>query len=424
MVAMLGGPFIDESYDDPVGKTLGKYEITEYLGYGGMATVYKAHHPLLNRDVAIKLLHEKIASDYELVAQFVNEARNLAILQHPNIIQVYDIDVEDSKTYIVMEFIKGGSLKQEIEKNYENKSKFELSKSIRMIQYMGTALSYAHKQNVIHRDVKPSNVMIEDTGRVVLADFGLAKLRTGITGSLSNTVQGTPAYMSPEQGMGLSGGEMSDIYSLGAVFYELVTGQQPFRAQNPFEVVMKHINDPLPPPSDVWPEVPARLEAVIIKAMEKIPHDRYETVDAMLEDINNLDEEDTKKQLTATLSLSEDVFSDSFMPVTNRDTQVSLHIVDTGQIMLLERGKKYLLGRANTERDPDIDLTPFSAYEWGISRLHAELEVKDEVTIKDLESANGTWYEGKKIAPWQTVTLSHGEVVSLGKLKLQILIYS
>jgi hypothetical protein len=157
--------------------------------------------------------------------------------------------------------------------------------------------------------------------------------------------------------------------------------------------------------------------------MEKIPDDRYESVDIMLEVINNLEEEDTKRQLTATLSLSEDVFSDAFMPVTTKDTQVSLHIVDTGQIMLLERGKKYLLGRANSDRDPDIDLTPFSAYEWGISRLHAELEIEEEVTIRDLESANGTWYEGKKLSPWEVVTLNHGDIVSLGKLKLQILIY-
>ncbi|MEK6256428.1 MAG: FHA domain-containing serine/threonine-protein kinase [Chloroflexota bacterium] len=324
---------------------------------------------------------------------------------------------------MVMEFINGGSLQKEVEKSYQASTKLKLSKGIRMVQYMGTALSYAHNQNVIHGDVKPSNVLIEDTARVVLTDFGLGKLRTDNGGSRNDIIPGTTAYMSPEQGMGMPFGPASDIYSLGAVLYEVVTGRQPFSAQNPLDVVTKHFYDEPPAPREIWPEVPKRVEAVILNAMQKNPHDRYASVDLMLDDINNLEEEDTKKELTATLSLSRDVVSDLFMPVTTRDTQVSLHIMNTGQIILLDRGKKYLLGRTNSDRNPDIDLTQFKEHEWGISRLHAELNLEDKVTIRDLESVNGTWLLGNKLSPWEETTLKHGEIISLGKLKLQVLIY-
>lgn len=413
-----------EHSDKLIGKMLGKYKLVEKIGYGAMARVYKGHHELLDRYVAVKILHPQLAADKEFVAQFISEARNLANLKHANIVQVHDIDIEGDLPYLVMEYIDGVTLKDAlVDLRDKPKKRFSIKKSIRIIQYIGGALSYAHKQNVVHRDVKPSNVLIENTGRVVLADFGLAKLKTGVSTTLSGTIKGTPAYMSPEQGLGNSGDMRSDQYALGVVFYELATGQLPFTADNAFSVAMKHINNPVPPPKTVADGIPDEVERVILKALEKEPEDRYQTIELLLEDINLISEANNKKIPTARLSNTEELPPGAMAPIISTNAQVSIHIIDTGQIMYLSRGKKYTIGRADEKRIPDIDLGPFKAYEWGISRLHAELEVGDEVTVTDLNSSNGTRIRGKKIPADTPVRVNHGDTIKFGKLKIQILIY-
>jgi serine/threonine-protein kinase len=411
--------------EELVGQRIGKYQFMEYLGYGAMARVYKAYHTTLDRYVAIKLLHPHFASDADFVGQFKREAKNLATLRHPNIVQVYDFDIIDDMPYMIMEYIDGPTLKNVIDETRRRHVRVSLSKSVRIIMNIGVALSYAHKRSMVHRDVKPSNVMLEKSGRVVLADFGLARLLTGKRTTISGTVKGTPAYMSPEQGLGKSGEARSDIYSLGVIFYELATGQLPFDSDNPLAIAMKHVNEPLKSPKTFVPELPDRIEAIIMKTMEKNPTKRYNTVDELLQDLRNFTRQvKTTKLPTAKLSLIDSVATP--IPETNVDAQVSLHFVDTGQILNLERGNEYTIGRRyqNQPVIPDIDLTPFKAYEWGISRLHAKIYIgEDDVRVTDLGSSNGTWVNGEKLPPNVPHSLKHGEIFFLGKLRIQVLIY-
>ena len=422
----------DDNRDTLIGQHLGKYELVEYLGFGAMAKVYKGYHSSLDRHVAVKVLHSHLAADGEFLRQFNDEARNLATMRHPNIVQVFDFDLHDGKPYMIMEFIDGPTLDDVIEDASKRHSRVSNSRTIRIIQNIGVALSYAHKRRIIHRDVKPRNVMLERTGRVVLGDFGLARLLTVKRRTEHGQVKGTPAYMPPEQGRGEAGEERSDIYSLGAIFYELVTGRLPFVADTPVAVAMKHISEPLTPPKELVPEIPESIQRMILKAMEKDPRDRYQSVDKMLEDIARFNKRvKTKKLPTARLTMpgggkAIELPTAPELSSTGTDAEVSLHFMDTGQILNLKRGREYSVGRRHKQQAviPDIDLAPFKAYDWGISRIHARIDmVGDSVKVMDLGSSNGTWYDGKRLPPNTPFNLRHGDIFFLGKLKIQVLIY-
>nr|HID13905.1 hypothetical protein [Anaerolineae bacterium] len=270
-----------------IGKTLGKYRITEHLGSGGMAEVYKAYQPGLDRYVAIKVLHSFMADEEDFLTRFQREARVVAMLRHPNIIQVYDFDfdAEDNAYYMVMEFIDGPSLKVRLQEMAREGQMLPLEEAIRIVTAVANALDYAHQRGMIHRDVKPANIMFTQEGQVILTDFGIAKMMniTGLTAS--GAMVGTPAYMAPEQGMGQAGDERADIYSLGVVLYQLVTGRLPFGADTPLGIVLKHINEPLPPPTALNPDLPAGIEAVIMRALAKDPGDRYQTAKEFAADL-------------------------------------------------------------------------------------------------------------------------------------------
>jgi serine/threonine protein kinase len=229
--------------------------------------------------------------------------------------------------------------------------------------------------------------------------------------------------MSPEQGMGKSGEKRSDIYSLGVMFYELSCGQLPFVSENPFAQVMMHINDAPAPPSSIAFEIPGNVEKVILKSMEKEPDRRYSTIDLMLKDISQLSEAKTEMLPTARMALGKDLAPGTLAPTVSGNVQVSLHILDTGQFLFLSRGQKYTLGRSNKPISTSIDLSPFKAYEWGISRKHAELDLGDSIVLRDLESSNGTRYNGKKLSPFVPMEINHGDTFRLGKLKIQVLVY-
>ena len=198
-----------------------------------MAEVYRGYHAALDRYVAIKVLHAFLADDPEFKSRFEKEARNVARLKHPNIVQVYDFeyDPSDESYYMVMELIEGPTLKERLVELATRNERLSLEESLRIIHDAGLALAYAHQQGMIHRDVKPANLMLDADGRVVLTDFGIAKIVTGVQFTASGGMVGTPAYMAPEQGLGEAGDERSDIYSLGVILYQLLTGRLPFEAE-------------------------------------------------------------------------------------------------------------------------------------------------------------------------------------------------
>ncbi|MDA0246285.1 MAG: protein kinase, partial [Chloroflexi bacterium] len=261
-----------------IGRTIGKYKIVQHLGRGGMAEVYKAYHENLDRHVAIKLMHPFLADDKEFLARFKREARAMAAISHPNIIDVFDFDVEGDTYYIVMEYISGGTLKELIEHLAANGQRMELSRAIQLILELADALTFAHSRGMLHRDIKPANIMLNERDSAILTDFGIAKMMSGPSHTATGAMIGTPAYMSPEQGLGQPGDERSDLYSLGVLFYQLVTGKLPYDADTPLAVVLKHVNEPLPDPRTLNPNLPTAFEDILFKALAKKPADRYSSV--------------------------------------------------------------------------------------------------------------------------------------------------
>jgi tRNA A-37 threonylcarbamoyl transferase component Bud32 len=271
--------------DPMIGRTIGKYRIVEHLGRGGMAEVYKAYQPNLDRYVAIKMMHAFLADEKEFLSRFEREAKVVATLRHPNIVQVYDFDVESGVYYMVMEFISGETLKSRMQ-DLETKDQWiSLDDAARVILSVGSALKYAHERGMVHRDVKPANVMITLEGQVILTDFGIAKIVSASNLTASGAMVGTPSYMAPEQGMGQPGDERSDIYSLGVMLYQLVLGRLPYDADTPLAVVLKHINEPLPLPKALKPDISDDLNRVILKSLAKDPHDRYQKVADLAADL-------------------------------------------------------------------------------------------------------------------------------------------
>jgi serine/threonine protein kinase len=264
---------------DLTGKTLGNYRVLERIGRGGMAVVYKAYQPALERYVAIKVIHEQlVADDDAFLKRFRREARSVAALRHPNVVQVFDFGIEDDVAYMVMEYLDGITLKARLKELAVEGASMPLEEVQRVFACVASAVDYAHRQGVVHRDLKPANVMLTDKGDVVLADFGIARIVGATQYTVTGAFTGTPDYMSPEQCKGERGDERSDVYALGVMLYEMLTGQVPFGADTPWAVIQKHINEPLPLPRQANPAVPESAQLVVLKALEKDPVIRYQRV--------------------------------------------------------------------------------------------------------------------------------------------------
>jgi serine/threonine protein kinase len=277
--------------EELVGRILGKYELRERLGRGGMAEVYKGYHAALDRYTAIKILHPFLSEDPEFKDRFEREARNIAKLRHPNIVQVYDFDHDPIQDvfYMVMEYIDGPTLHAYLRKLSFQGEWVTITDAVRITRDLASALAYAHARSMIHRDIKPANIMMDSDGRVVLTDFGIARMVSGPQMTASGTMVGTPSFMSPEQGLGQPGDHRSDIYSLGVVLYQLAVGTLPYEADTPIAIVLKHVNEPLPPPSSINPDIPEGLERILYKALAKSPEERYQSVEDMALHLDDLD---------------------------------------------------------------------------------------------------------------------------------------
>ena len=268
---------------DLKGRLLGnRYEILEKIGSGGMATVYKAKCHVLNRYVAIKILRDEFTTDEEFVKRFEVEAQAAASITHPNIVSVYDVGVDGNLHYIVMELIKGKTLKEII---VEEKGPLPWKWSVNISIQIASALEVAHKNHIIHRDIKPHNIIITEDGVAKVTDFGIAKAASNSTITAFGTTIGSVHYFSPEHARGGYTDEKSDLYSLGVVMYEMLTGRVPFDADTPVSVALKHMQEEPKPPIEVNPNIPKAVNDIIMKALKKDPNLRYQTATAFVADL-------------------------------------------------------------------------------------------------------------------------------------------
>jgi len=259
-----------------IGQMLDHYRLVEMIGQGGMATVYRALDTRRLQDVAVKVLSSTITGDRRFVRRFRREAGLVVRLKHPNIVGVLDYGEAHGVIYLVMPYISGKTL-------FERVDKFKVTEAeaARWIGQISRALGFAHTQGVIHRDVKPSNILIDDAGNAMLTDFGLARMIEGSNTLTGSMMMGTPAYVSPEQGRGRSLDPRSDQYSLGVILYQMATGRLPFEGNSPMATVMMHIQEPVPRPGRFNPNLSAAVERVILRSMAKKPEERFPTVEAM-----------------------------------------------------------------------------------------------------------------------------------------------
>ncbi|WP_420645633.1 protein kinase domain-containing protein [Candidatus Leptofilum sp.] len=265
------------------GQNLGKYRVLEPLGSGGMARVYRGYHPQLDRYVAIKVLRSDLVEDETFLTRFRHEAQSVAALRHPNIIQVYDFDVEDGIYFMVMELLDGDTLHTRLNDYRVRNEQMSWGEMIRILLDVLDGLTYAHQEGMIHRDIKPANILLTQQGQAVVADFGIAQIVGGTRHTVSGALLGTLNYMAPEQGLEGVSDVRSDLYSLGIVLYEMLTRQPPFNADTPLAILLKHVNDPLPLPSELNPDIPLPLERIVLKALAKEPDGRFQTGTEMIE---------------------------------------------------------------------------------------------------------------------------------------------
>lgn len=259
----------------------GRYEVLKRVGSGGMADVYMAKDHKLNRNVAVKVLKSEYVEDEKFLKKFETEAQAVARLSHPNIVNIYDVGMEDGINYIVMELAEGITLKEYIRK----KGYLSPKETVEISTQIASAISHAHKNHIIHRDIKPQNILVSDTGIIKVTDFGIAKATSSNTVTSTATAMGSVHYISPEQAKGRFCDEKSDIYSLGITMYEMVTGHVPFDHENGVTIALMHLQNEITPPSQIRDGIPDSLEKIILKCTMKKPEERYQTADDLIADL-------------------------------------------------------------------------------------------------------------------------------------------
>ena len=268
--------------DKNIGKKIdGRYEITELIGVGGMADVYKANDLLENRVVAVKILKNEFADNEDFVRRFRNESKAIAVLSHPNIVKVFDVGFSDKLQFIVMEYIDGITLKEFMEQQGVLKWKDTVHFIIQILK----ALQHAHDRGIVHRDIKPQNIMLFPDGQIKVMDFGIARFAREEGKTISDKAIGSVHYISPEQARGDITDEKSDIYSVGVMMYEMLTGVKPFDADNPVTVALMHMQNEPKMPREINDSIPEGLEEIVVRAMQKEPSKRYQSASEMIKDI-------------------------------------------------------------------------------------------------------------------------------------------
>ena len=290
-----------------------RYEVRKLLGEGGMANVYLGFDTILERDVAIKVLRGDLADDEKFVRRFRREAQSASLLNHPNIVQIYDVGEDDGNFYIVMEYIKGQTLKQLIKK----RGKLSVPEVIDIMSQLTDGLAHAHDSYIIHRDIKPQNIMILDDGMVKITDFGIAMAINASDLTQTNSVMGSVHYLPPEQASGKGSTIKSDIYSLGIMMYEMLAGVMPFRGETAVEIAMKHLKEPMPSITKANNQVPQTVENIILKATAKNPKNRYASVRELYDDLKTCLDKSRKNEKRIVFKYPENEYDDENTKIVN-----------------------------------------------------------------------------------------------------------
>ncbi|MBN1640719.1 MAG: protein kinase [Anaerolineae bacterium] len=411
-----------------VGKTLDKtYRIDQLLGKGGMGAVYRARDINLNRDVAIKVMHAHFTDDPSFRARFLQEARAVAVLDHPGIVQVYAFGQDLGQLYIVMDFLPGQTLHDWLKRLAAERKIVALVESLRIVRRVAWALHYAHEKGVLHRDIKPANIMLKPTDPAmqevgdlpfhpVLTDFGLAKLAEGGVQTQTGTTMGTPSYMSPEQCMGYEPDRRSDIYALGVLLFELTTGRVPFEARSLTEAIRMHTQDPPPPPRSINPTLPIEVENIILRALAKRKEDRYATARELADAID-----EAVGRVPAELSVAPTQMDQDTGPYASLMTRLAAESAvpsapgsdvwaaapPAGQggatlVVVSPDGQSRRIpvdepGSLSVGRTPSNDI---QLVDTGVSRHHVRIGYDGQsFTVTDLNSTNGTYLEDARLLP-------------------------
>lgn len=408
---------------DLTGQFFGGYELKELIGTGGMASIYKGFDNTLARWVAIKVvpIQTDASSTEVLLARFRLEAKAIAALRHRNILTIYGYGEERSWAYIVMEYVPGGSLKDRIQPD----EPFEWQRALNVIIPVAQALAFAHSRGVIHRDIKPANILMPQEDWPLLADFGLAKMKLSDTMAnltMPGQVLGTMAYAAPEQIQeGYVIDARVDIYSLGIVLYELLTGRLPFEGETSFDFLMARLTDPPIPVLKANPNVPAVFAPILDKALAQSPEERYQSMEELSEALTEARYELSGAFVRKSNSLPEppDTETTARLAEDSR-AKIRLRVTASGQEIVLPDRMELVIGRGHKEIIPDIDLAPYGGSKAGVSRRHSRLIQKSkEWFLEDLASTNGTFVNGVRLRPQQIVILKHGDIIRCGEIELE-----
>ncbi len=402
---------------DLSGRTIGGYQLAEVIGHGGAAVVYRAFQPQLERWVAVKVLDIQDAGGYQFLQRFRREAHAIANLRHPNILNVHDYGEDQGYAFIVMEYVEGGSLKERMRQGLP----LACEEALALIVPVGEALAYAHSKGIIHRDVKPGNILLARPDWPLLADFGLVRVVEAPQKlTQPGSILGTVAYLSPQQVAGEEVDQRTDVYSLGVVLYELLTGQLPFKRDAPAESVLLQRYESPPPPCTLNPHISPALQTMLLRALECDLAARYATMEMFVGDLKRVWE-----QLKRAAVLAES-------PVTTRmvtmrlDAQASmagprLFIATSGVALSVPLRDEVLIGRMDPmlAQPPDVDLHPYGGSSAGVSRHHARLLRRPEGWfLEDLQSTNGTYLNEVRLLPRRPVRLHSGDLIRFAQLTL------